>query len=168
MTCGRWGCAASARSVGPSPFSPALHGPIGAATLNTPVRLIWGLRNVHLGLAKYPSKYAAKCRPKYPALHIRLPSQLHLSLHLDLNLNLNLDLNPSLYRTLFAKSFGPLHQQLHSTLFGSLFASMFLSSQVLLHPPIRLAKLPTRRPLPWTPRTSAAANALILSRLGPC
>ncbi len=111
--------------------------------------------------------YVEKYRPKHPALHVRLRSQLHPSLCLDLNLNLNLNLNPLLYRALFAKSYGSLLQQLLTTLLGSMLSSMFLQSQILSRPATRIAKLPPRRPLPWTSRETAAANARNTNTLGP-
>ena len=91
------------RSVGLSPFSDTADGAVGAAMLNTSMRLIWNLRCARLDLAKYLSKFAAKFRSKYRRLRTRLYHELCLSLHLNLhcfyrgeaNLNLYLYLNSS-------------------------------------------------------------------------
>jgi hypothetical protein len=101
------------------------YGQIGAATLNTSVRVTCTLRCVRLCLAKYHSLLVGKFRQKYRRLRIRLYRQLHQQLHTELNLAFDLDLDASLLGTLFKSLFATLFQRLFTALFGSMLKSKF-------------------------------------------
>jgi hypothetical protein len=128
---GKWGLyRASSRSVGLSPFSGVAYAPIGAAMLNTSMRLTWNLRCARLGLAKYLSKFAAKFRSKYRRWRTRLYHELCLSFHLDLNLNLNLDPNLNL----------DLNLNLNLNLNPQLFVALRMTSCRSKYPPLFVRK----------------------------
>jgi hypothetical protein len=75
-------------------------------------------------LAKYPSKFAAKLRQKYPRSRTRLYRQLRLSFDFDLNLDVCPDLNLNLNLNLNSQSYKPLLRQLFASSFHSMFGAL--------------------------------------------
>ena len=135
------------RSVGLSPFSDTADGAVGAAMLNTSMRLIWNLRCANLCLAKYLSKFAAKFRSKYRRLRTRLCHQLHRQLHRELNIVLYLGLDASLCDALLKQLFKTLFRQLFAKLFGLLFDLKYLQLQSQSYLVLYRQMLPPRRPV---------------------